>query len=57
MPKKQSTASRKARGAAREGEKFTTARRCHETAQVSLADLDALGVADAERHAASFAED
>ncbi|MFJ7023518.1 MULTISPECIES: hypothetical protein [unclassified Streptomyces] len=56
MPKRQSTAGKKARAAAREGEKFTTARRRHETAGLSPAELNALGVADAEQYAASFAD-
>ncbi|MEV8590876.1 hypothetical protein AB0424_28450 [Streptomyces sp. NPDC051180] len=54
-PKKQSTAGKKARAAARQGEKFTTALR-RETAGLSPAELNALGVADAKAHAASFAD-
>ncbi|MFI2764886.1 hypothetical protein ACH5A3_39660 [Streptomyces echinatus] len=57
MPKRQPTAGKKARAAARQGEKFTTARRRHDTTQMSPAELNALGVADAERRAASFAQD
>ncbi|MFI5752457.1 hypothetical protein ACIBBE_42925 [Streptomyces sp. NPDC051644] len=54
-PKKQSTAAQKARAAARQGEKFTTALR-RESAGLSPADLNALGVADAKKHADSFAD-
>ncbi len=56
VPKKQSTAGKKARAAAREGEKFTTALRRHQGPEASPAELAALGVADAEKYAASFAD-
>ncbi|MFF5020231.1 hypothetical protein [Streptomyces sp. NPDC001165] len=41
MPKRQPTAGKKARAAARQGEKFTTARRRHDTARMSPAELSA----------------
>ncbi|MFJ6722238.1 hypothetical protein [Streptomyces sp. NPDC091259] len=54
-PKKQSTAAQKARAAARQGEKFTTALR-RESAGLSPAEINALGVADAKKYAESFAD-
>lgn len=55
-PKKQSTAGKKARSAARQGEKYTTALRREAADDVSPAELNALGVAAAKAYADSFAD-
>ncbi|GHJ98150.1 hypothetical protein SNE510_76690 [Streptomyces sp. NE5-10] len=57
MPKKQTTASKRARTETRKGQKFTTAYRRHEKPGLSPAELLALGVANERKRAAKHAGD